>query len=198
MGIGKTFWVECIAIPGDQKRGASTPRTKTCSWGPRTWGTRLKGNCRSFAYRPQTEVRLGPRALWMTVHPTRLRRVDGFWGFWVGFAGVETPASLLVGTSRIGFAVVIVTRLGGCGSGIVPSADAFKLVEQVATKWGLGKRSGLSALLSQVTKSEAPPPQGSRPILGDPGTWGTRHLAFEVSLRFSRNGQRGFDAHSSR
>ena len=30
-----------LFFPGPQMQGILTPRTKTCPWGPRTWGTRL-------------------------------------------------------------------------------------------------------------------------------------------------------------
>ena len=33
-GSGRSWF-----FPGPQVRGISTPRTKTCPWGPRTWGT---------------------------------------------------------------------------------------------------------------------------------------------------------------
>ena len=34
--------VKGCAIPG-LRNEISTPRTKACSWGPRTWGTRMDG-----------------------------------------------------------------------------------------------------------------------------------------------------------
>src|SRR5271165_2226556 len=40
-------WVGVRGIPGPQRRGTSTPATKTCRWGPRTWGTPRRGESAS-------------------------------------------------------------------------------------------------------------------------------------------------------
>ena len=39
VGVGSLNRVKVLRFPGPQMRGISTPRTKTCPWGPRTWGT---------------------------------------------------------------------------------------------------------------------------------------------------------------
>jgi hypothetical protein len=88
---------------------------------------------------------------------------------WI-YAGVETPAfrptdvdlsagtpgSLRVGTSRVGLSDVIVRRLGGCGSAVVPSVFGVGLVGQglqCLLNWRY-LRCGQSRAPSKATKSK--------------------------------------------
>ena len=72
-----------MGIPGPNTRNLHPTKQKLLCWDPGlghpTFAVELeKGNRRSFAYHPQTEIRLGPRALRMT--PSSFVATPMAWG----------------------------------------------------------------------------------------------------------------------
>src|ERR1017187_8055879 len=62
----------------------------------------------------------------------------------------------------------------GCLLSQVPKSGPGAPIILIIQRWGTRlDRAGLGSLLSQVPK-KGPPPHERRPVLGDPGTWGTR------------------------